>query len=221
MYNQNKFIEILKKCQSNTSLNEFARLSGVDAGYLSRIINKKKINPPSPKILEKISKASRGITSYEELMEVCGYVNLKDIYMQPIEKNINCIPLLYKLDTSQPDFLNENYIIDYIPFYTKDKNIDNYFAYEINDDSLLPILGQEDIIILSKQNTFEDMHIFLISLDSNLILIRKIVKKDSGIQLQSINPYYPVINLTEEEMKSRNFMVLGKVIKAEITSVFK
>lgn len=75
MYNQNKFIEILKKCQSDMSLNEFARLSNVDAGYLSRIINKKKDTPPSPKILEKISKVSKGTTTYEELMQICGYIS--------------------------------------------------------------------------------------------------------------------------------------------------
>lgn len=74
MYNQNKLINIIKKCQGQYSLNEFSKISNVDSAYLSRILNKKRTNPPSPKILEKIAKASNGITSYLELMEVCGYI---------------------------------------------------------------------------------------------------------------------------------------------------
>lgn len=74
MYNQELLIAIIKKIQNGYSLNELARLAKVDAGYLSRIINKRRTAPPSPKILEKIAKVSRGITSYEELMLICGYI---------------------------------------------------------------------------------------------------------------------------------------------------
>ena len=222
MYNQDRFIEILKKCQSNTSLNEFARLADVDAGYLSRIINKKKVNPPSPKILEKISRASKGITSYEELMEVCGYVNFVDSFFDNSVSQIgDKIPLIHNIEFKEGKFIVDNFNHYIYSNFALDSNKD-YFAFEINDDdSLLPILGKNDIVIVCKQNTYEYNHYFLICLDKNLILIRKLVKNDNKLQLQAINPYYPIINLTEEEMKSRNFMVLGKVLKAEITSAFK
>ncbi len=222
MYNQKKFIEILKKCQSNMSLNEFARLSNVDAGYLSRIINKKKSTPPSPRILEKISKASKGVTTYEELMEVCGYVNFVDSFFNDSVYQINDkIPLIHNIE-----FKDNKFIVDNFNHYIYSNfNLDSdkeYFAYEIrDDDSLLPMLGKDDIVIVCRQNTYENNYYFLICLDESLILIRKLVKDKEILQLQSINPYYPVINLTEEEMKTRNFQIIGKVIKAEITSMFK
>ena len=73
MYDQDKLINIIKEAQGTYSLNEFSRISEVDSAYLSRILNKKRTNPPSPRILEKIANASHGTTTYEELMQICGY----------------------------------------------------------------------------------------------------------------------------------------------------
>lgn len=73
MFDKNKLAIILKECQGTSSLNEYARNSDIDVGYLCRIINKKKSNPPSPKILRKIADTSKGLTTYNELMQICGY----------------------------------------------------------------------------------------------------------------------------------------------------
>ncbi len=75
MYQHDLLIEIIKKAQGDNSLNEFSRLSDIDSAYLSRIINKKRTNPPSPKILEKLARVSKWITTYEELMQICGYLD--------------------------------------------------------------------------------------------------------------------------------------------------
>lgn len=71
-----EFTNILKRISNNySSINAFADNAGVDRGYMSRNINSKLDNPPSPKILRKIAKASKGITTYKELMQVCGYLD--------------------------------------------------------------------------------------------------------------------------------------------------
>lgn len=79
MYNQDKLIDIIRASQGHLSLNEFARMSDIDSAYLSRILNKKRTNPPSPKILKKLADASHGITTYEELMTICGHINENDL----------------------------------------------------------------------------------------------------------------------------------------------
>lgn len=110
MYNLDKFINILKECQGTSSLNEYARISDIDVGYLWRIINKKKSNPPSPKILQKIANTSKGITTYYELMQVCGYIpeatstDFKSLDTQLAESIFNNhISLLDKYDLSNSD----------------------------------------------------------------------------------------------------------------------
>lgn len=222
MYQQDKFVEILKKCQGTLSLNEYAKITDVDVGYLSRIINKKKNNPPSPKILQKIALHSNGKTTYYELMEICGYIiddkelhkvtnSLQDLY----KNNFYVIPILIsengKLYETKEDIM--------LPFQWD--HVHSYFGYRINDDSMLPLLGIDDIAIVEKANSYENGNTCLLSLDDKLILIRKIIDFNDYIELHTAFPYSQPIKLTKEEMKTRNFKIIGKVIRAENSSAFK
>lgn len=76
MFDKVKFANILKKI-SNTYDNQrdFSKKSTINRTYLSQYINLKLDNPPKPEILEKLAKASNGITSYDELMYICGYID--------------------------------------------------------------------------------------------------------------------------------------------------
>jgi len=83
MFNMQKFSKILQRITNNyNSLNEFARQIGISSAYISKLINFKYENPPSPNVLKKIADGSKGLTTYNELMQICGY-------KQKIEKNIN------------------------------------------------------------------------------------------------------------------------------------
>lgn len=74
MFNKNKFAIILNKINSTyDTMTDFAKNASFDRTYISKYINQKLNNPPSPKILLKIAKASNNTVTYEELMEICGY----------------------------------------------------------------------------------------------------------------------------------------------------
>lgn len=74
MFEKDDFSEILKEINNTYSnMTEFSNSAKFDRTYISKYINKKLENPPSPKILEKIANASHGVTTYEQLMRVCGY----------------------------------------------------------------------------------------------------------------------------------------------------
>lgn len=62
------------------TIAEMARNLGIDRGYLNKYIGIYYDNPPSVKILKKIAEASNGITTYDELMEVCGYYEIDEEY---------------------------------------------------------------------------------------------------------------------------------------------
>lgn len=92
MFNQEKFSKILNKiAKQYGNITYFANAASVGRSYLSKYINNKLPSPPTPKILEKIAEASGGITNYDELMHVCGYLNSnissKEIVAQNICKN--------------------------------------------------------------------------------------------------------------------------------------
>ena len=98
MFNDKKFSEILTKIKEYYgSISDFANAADVGRSYLSKYINNRLPSPPTPKILEKIAEASNGITNYDELMQVCGYLNTssKEIAIQNIFKEFeNKIDLL-------------------------------------------------------------------------------------------------------------------------------
>lgn len=84
MFNQDEFSNILSKINSTyDTMTEFGKKASFDRTYISKYINKKLENPPTPKILEKIAFASNGITTYENLMVICGYSNTS-FYMCPV-----------------------------------------------------------------------------------------------------------------------------------------
>ena len=62
------------------SINKMAEKTDVTSAYLSKLSRLMYDNPPSPEILKKIANFSGGITSYNELMYVCGYID-KDFYI--------------------------------------------------------------------------------------------------------------------------------------------
>lgn len=75
MFNKDKFSEILYRIyKSYDNQRDFAKKTGVNRSYLSRYINQKIDSPPKPGILKRIASNSFGITSYMELMQVCGYL---------------------------------------------------------------------------------------------------------------------------------------------------
>lgn len=99
MFDVDTFSNILQKI-ANTyeSITEFADKSKVNRTYISKYINKKLDTPPSPKVLIKIANNSNKITSYEELMLTCGYLE-KDMEIDEIFKKIfnQYLPILKEL----------------------------------------------------------------------------------------------------------------------------
>jgi len=215
MFDKEKFGTIIKKINdSYPTQHEFAYYSGVNRTYLSQYINMKLNTPPKPKILKKIANSSKGITNYHELMEICGYVD---------DETIQIKQSLFNNDDeflTVPIFINNNGKLAMtkedviLPF--KWDHIHQYFGYRAIDDSMLPLLGDGDLAIVEQTNTYIDSRTYLISIDNKDIIIRKVVDFKSYIELHHAFSYGKPIKLTKDDMKNRNFSILGEVIKAQI-----
>ena len=99
MFDKETFSNVLKKINSTYStMTEFAQKADFDRTYISKYINMKLDNPPSPKILEKIANASNNITSYVDLMIICGYSekNLESIVYNIYTQLKNICKTTYK-----------------------------------------------------------------------------------------------------------------------------
>lgn len=89
MYNQERFLKILRNIQGNRSLNDLAKDIDVDASVLSRISTYNRTSPLSPETLRKIANSSKGITTYVELLKVCGYLNDDELCELKEKDNFN------------------------------------------------------------------------------------------------------------------------------------
>lgn len=217
MFNKIQFANIIKKINElYENQTDFANKASINRTYLSQYMNLKLDSPPSPKKLRGIADASKGVTTYEELMEICGHVNESKFNNKSIvEQNISVL-ILFIAESGKLVPYNELWV---------DKNIleynHQYFAFKSNDDSMLPLVGIGDIVIIEKTETYENGNTCLISLDNEIIFIRKIVDFKDYIELQTAFPFNQPIKLTNDEKEKRNFKILGKVIKVENFSAFK
>ncbi|MBQ9314893.1 MAG: helix-turn-helix domain-containing protein [Clostridia bacterium] len=215
MFYKEKFANILIQIKETyPSQEEFSKYSGVGRTYISQYMNSKIDKPPKPKILEKIANSSKGITSYDELMKICGYVDEELIQIKQSLLNTDdeflTVPIFInnggKLEITKDDVV--------LPF--KWDHIHQYFGYRATDDSMLPLLGDGDLAIVEKTNTYIDSRTYLISINNKDIIIRKIVDYKSYIELHNAFSYGKPMKLTKEDMKLKKFTILGEVIKAQI-----
>lgn len=214
MFDKKAFSDILNKIVTlYDSITDLASVSTVGRSYISKYIHMKIDAPPSPKVLEKIATAAKGVTTYEELMYMCGYTDTKPFGYGFINHSITVIPLFISIDGKlyqDTDLIVSKELI---------KIGYQYFAYKTQDNSMAPLLNIGDIAIIEQQQTndFENGKTYLLE-SENKILIRKIVEnnQENQIELIAMNPYYPAIKTTKDKIT-----IIGKVIKAENQSAFK
>ena len=220
MFYKDKFSNILKQIKETyNSQEEFARYSGVGRTYISQYMNGNLDTPPKPKILEKIANSSKGITTYDELMQICGYTNymVDSFFDGAIHQNNNKIPIVYDIAFNKEKNI---FVVDTdsrcitANFIMEDQK--EYFAFKVKDNSMLPLLDIGDLAIIEKTDKYENGQTCLISLENKNILIRKIVDFKDYIELHTALSFSQPIKLTKEEMIEKHFTILGKVIKAEI-----
>ena len=118
--------------------------------------------------------------------------------------------------------LYTNEIIEKIPFvYRTDienQNINNLFAIYASDNSMAPLLDENDIAIIQKTNTFSSGGTYLLKLKGGFPIIRKIIQTTNGIELQAMNMWnFPI----QENLSIEDIEILGEVIRVENSSAFK
>lgn len=130
--------------------------------------------------------------------------------------NKQSFPLLGMVKAGYDYFASEN-IIGYVSVDKKVTDIENCYALQIVGDSMQPILYEDDIIIVHKQDDVESGQVAIILIDNEEATVKKIIKHEDYIELLAFNSYYPPKKLTKED----NFKIIGKVIEARISKIFE
>lgn len=178
MFDKDEFAKIIKKIKETyNSQEEFSERSGIGRTYLSQYMNAKLDKPPKPLILQKLANASNNITTYKELMKVCGY----------FEKSLeNKVFNIYKNLKEYHKYVN-NGKSDADNFYQIEGFVENFQRYIEMLNGSINSLSEEHIFLTDLFNykyiTEDYMYIggfliiynqFLKTLElENLIIIKK------------------------------------------------
>lgn len=90
-------------------------------------------------------------------------------------------------------------------------NGDDYFALKVKGDSMSPTLLENDIVIIKKQDDFENGDIVVAIVNGDEATIKKGKKSDNSILLQPLNTNYEPLIFTYDEMKTIPVTIVGIV----------
>lgn len=110
------------------------------------------------------------------------------------------------------DYLAQENIIGTIDVETKlVGNGDDYFALKVKGDSMSPAIIEDDIVIIKKQDDFENGDIVVAIINGDEATIKKGKKSSNGILLQPFNTNYEPLIFTYDEIESIPVTIVGIV----------
>lgn len=87
----------------------------------------------------------------------------------------------------------------------------DFFALKIHGDSMYPIFIENDIVVVKKQEDFQNGDIVVAIINGNEATIKKGKKSENSILLQPINSNYEPLIFTYDEVKTIPVKIIGVV----------
>lgn len=205
----------LKKLRNNKylSLREVNHITDISYSHLNMIENgKRNVTPALLRVL-----ADLYCVDYLDLYEKAGYIDLiedekKNKYkIDKLGNPVTSIPILGTVKAGYDYLAQENWVGTIDVETSLVGNGDEYFALKVHGDSMSPVLIEDDIIIIKKQNDFENGDIVVAIINGNEATIKKGKKSDNSILLQPLNTNYEPLIFTKEEMKTIPVTIIGIV----------
>jgi repressor LexA len=208
VFNKKKFKNLIQKSIGTRSKTQYAKESGVNRTYISKIINQKLDNPPSPAILRKLANNSQGRINYKQLMEATGYlqgINLQTNFNSNIA--LTKVPIVKNI---QKDIVASTNIKDH-KIITTDKSPTELFYFEVTDNSMLNSdIKIGSLVLIEQQTAIEDSDIAAITLNSTG-LITKVFFYDHKIILLKDDSDPKIINKSEVELIGKCIQVTSQL----------
>jgi repressor LexA len=88
-----------------------------------------------------------------------------------------------------------------------------HFAVRIWGDSMEPRMKKGDVVIVRKQTTADDGDIVIVTVNGTDATCKQFKRYQDGIALVSINPAYPPMYYTAQEVDQLPVCIIGKVVE--------
>lgn len=197
----------------NYSTRDVNTLSKISQSYISMIENGTR--KPSAIVLKKLASVYK--VNYLDLYEKAGYIDLAEDIKKQNKSILNTnIPVLGSIPAGIPMEMIE----DIGEFESISENMlkggKEYFALKIDEEnghSMEPEYKPGDVLIVLKQDTCENGDDCIIAVNGDDATFKRVFKNDNGIILQPLNPSYPPIIYSNEEILSKPIKILGVVVE--------
>lgn len=136
---------------------------------------------------------------------------LKEIKLDKLGNPVANVPLLGTVKAGYDYLAQENWIGTVEVDTNLIKDGSEYFALNVKGDSMFPVLIEGDIVIVRKQEDFENGDIVVAIVNGEEATIKKGKKTTTGILLQPLNTVYEPLVYTYDEMKTIPVIIVGIV----------
>lgn len=204
--------------EQNLSLQDFANLIGASKGYVH--ILEKDFNPATGKPAKAGTKTLSNIASVMgiDLSTLISLIDDSEISENTEEnfvilKRKRTIPVLGSVIAGIPIDAIED-VVDYEEIGEDIlKTGTEFFGLKVKGNSMSPTLLEGDTIIIRKQDDCENGEIAVVLVNGNEATVKKVLKKETGIMLQPINPSYEPISYTNKEINKLPVKIVGTVVE--------
>jgi repressor LexA len=201
-------------------LRELSSLSGISESVLSRL--ERGFTFPRRATLEAIASAlgidvipllesiadQLGVDPTPLLLRL-GYAS-KESAVSPLPSGGRLLKVIAEVPCGKPyEALEE--LLGYIIIH-EDEYPGATFSLRATGDSMYPLIMHGDFIIVRQQDDVESGSIAVVSLETEggfETTVKKVIKQDAQVILESLNPAYPPIVVN---IKEKGFRIIGKVI---------
>lgn len=211
--------EIIKEYRIRNKLSQraFAKRTSLSPSYINTL--EKIYNP-------KTGKPYSVTTDVAMELSKAMFINIEDL-LNMLDKNqefivnntkidnfgypVVSIPILGIVKAGYNYLAQENWIgtIDVETSLVGDGK--DFIALKVHGDSMFPTLMEDDIVIIKKQDDFENGDIVVAIINGDEATIKKGKKSEAGILLQPLNNDYEPLIFTYDEMKSIPVTIIGVV----------
>lgn len=205
------------------SQRDFAKRCGLSHTYIAALeknIDSRTGKPIAPTLESVKSIAFAMGIEIEDLLKALDKNQEFTINSENNKPSFVKIPILGTVKAGY-DWLAEENIIDYITLKEDIPNPGEYYALKITGDSMLPLLAEGDLVIVHEQSDVESGQTAVVLINGEEATVKKVIKTSEGIELHSMNPYYPVKKFTFEDMKNIPVKIIGRVKEAKIKGFFE
>ena len=201
MKTNREVVELVKKLteEQNMSMSELSRRVGIAKSAISRYFNGTRELP-----LNKIGDFASVLHTTPDYLLGIDYEPPKPQGLQ--------IPVLGTVAAGIPISAVED-ILDYEEVPQSWENQGEFFALKIKGDSMEPRMESGDVVIVKQQSDANSGDTVIVLVNGDDATCKRLQKTDNGIMLVSTNPKYPPMFYSNEDIRTKPVVILGKVVE--------